>query len=246
MEILLFNRRTLAFLGFLPREPIFRYKFLHTIVSLIILLILFVFELMSAIYVVRHLQMGDIESSLQAGIQVTGAAQVIGSMFTMMYHKEKVQKVVDGFQKIFDQCTSKWTSGCQRNHDNSYYFLQPKIQAQHISFCKLTNSVKNSSSTYSAVQLFCCLLRYPRVLRFVVRLFTTFEMVTSRLRICICPSKLGKLKCRFSKKIKLLPNNSHYLTVIGKVRLSTKAPSRDGLVFTVWIWFLVVRTQWFT
>lgn len=68
---------------------------------------------MSAIYVVRHLQTGDIERSLQAGIQVTGAAQVIGSMFTMMYHKEKVQKVVDGFQEIFDQCKSKRTTRCQ-------------------------------------------------------------------------------------------------------------------------------------
>lgn len=100
MEILRYNRRLLACIGFLPEGQLFRYN----IMPFIILLILAVFELTSAIYVVRHLQMDDIESALQAGIQITGAAQIIGSIFTVMYHKENVQKVVDGFQKIFDEC----------------------------------------------------------------------------------------------------------------------------------------------
>lgn len=53
---------------------------------------------------VHHLQDGDIESTLLAAYQVTGTIPLIVSFSTIMYHKEKVRKVMDTFQQISDEC----------------------------------------------------------------------------------------------------------------------------------------------
>lgn len=58
----------------------------------------------ATIYMVRHLQMGDIENSLYAALDVPATLLVIGTYLTMVYNKEKVRKVLDDFQEIFDKC----------------------------------------------------------------------------------------------------------------------------------------------
>lgn len=104
MQILRYTRRMLAFFGCLSDERIFRFEFLHTFTALIILIILILLEVSSGIYVVKSLQIGDIENSLYGALQVSALILLFGSFGTIMYHKENFRQVIDGFQQISDKC----------------------------------------------------------------------------------------------------------------------------------------------
>lgn len=96
-------RKLFLITGYLSDGGIFRCNFCHKFVSLFILFLVLVFEFTSVIYVVRHLQIGDIANSLYAGLQVAAMLPAIGSFFTLMYHKEKVQELFHNFQNLFDR-----------------------------------------------------------------------------------------------------------------------------------------------
>lgn len=104
MGILNLIQHSLAFVGFLSGKAIFRSRFLHAIVSLNILGNLIGFVMTGLVYIVRHLQIGDVENSLHAAFQVSGTIPLIVSFCTIMYHKEKLRKVIDTFQQIYDRC----------------------------------------------------------------------------------------------------------------------------------------------
>lgn len=106
MIILRRTRQAFSLLGYLSHERIFAFKFGHAIASSVFMLVLILFELSSVIYVVRHLKIGDFKNSLYAGLQMMAVLPAIASFITMMYHKDKVRDVIDGFQKISDQCNS--------------------------------------------------------------------------------------------------------------------------------------------
>lgn len=61
-------------------------------------------ELGAAIYMVRHLQSGDIKNSLYAGLDVPGVVIIFGTYLTIMCNTEKLRQVIDDLQKIFDEC----------------------------------------------------------------------------------------------------------------------------------------------
>lgn len=105
MKILQSIRRIFVILGYLADDDrIFRYDFFHTLVSLTILLIVFAMALTSVIYMVRHLQIGDIENSLFASLATLVASMAIGTYLLIIYNKTKLRRVIDDFQKIFDEC----------------------------------------------------------------------------------------------------------------------------------------------
>lgn len=68
----------------------------------IILVLYFLFELASIVYVVRHLRMGDVENCLYAGFQVVAILSTIGTFLTVGYRKRKVRNIIDEFQQIVD------------------------------------------------------------------------------------------------------------------------------------------------
>lgn len=103
MKILDSIRKVFAIAGYLPDEKIFRYEFCQIIVPLCILLLMIVFQMTSVIYMVRHLQIGEIESSLYAGFEAAVLLPALGSFFTLMYHKENIRRVCDDLQKIYDR-----------------------------------------------------------------------------------------------------------------------------------------------
>lgn len=142
MKILESIRQKLAFIGYLTDEGVFRYKFYHTIVSLGLILSVIAFQLTAAIYMWRHLQMGDIENSLYAGLDVPATSMVIGTLLTIMYSKEKVRKVIDDFQNIFDKCKDRYHSTTHRVRVNLFY-LQARTNIRLSSLCGLTNFVRN-------------------------------------------------------------------------------------------------------
>lgn len=104
MEILQSIRRHFALIGFLPDERVFRYESCHTLLSLFIFSLFIEQVLASLIFLIRHLQMGDIERGLYAGFQVSLGIAVIGSFVTIMYNKDKVREVIVSFLNIFDEC----------------------------------------------------------------------------------------------------------------------------------------------
>lgn len=135
--VLHLTQRALAFVGFFAGKQIFRYKCLHTLVSLLILINLLTFVSTSVVYIVIHLQMGDIENVLQACYQVTGTVPLLASFFTIMYHKEKVAKLIDAFQKIFNRCTEYWVSTCaQIEQLNLFYFFAGAGKSSAIGFMR--------------------------------------------------------------------------------------------------------------
>lgn len=110
MEILSYTRRALAIIGYLPGERIFRFQIVHSIISLLLATLLSAFVATSVVYVVRHLQIGDIENSLQATFQVLGTIPLIASFVTIIYHKEKVRSVIDTLQQISNKCNYQFVS----------------------------------------------------------------------------------------------------------------------------------------
>lgn len=110
MKILLNTRRALAIIGYLPGERIFRFQIVHSIISLLLAILLNAFVATSVVFVVRHLQIGDIENSLQATFQVLGTIPLIASFVTIIYHKEKVRSVIDTLQEISNKCNWPFVS----------------------------------------------------------------------------------------------------------------------------------------
>lgn len=104
MRILRNNRFLLSLLGFLPDEPIFPYKFVHTIVSSLVFLALILCQVSNTVFLVGHLKIGDYQNSMYAGIQTAGAITVIPILISLTYYHEKVRYVIGGFQRIFDKC----------------------------------------------------------------------------------------------------------------------------------------------
>lgn len=131
MKLLSFTQRVLAFVGFMSGQRIFSVKWIHTIVSLLILVILIALESTSAVFMVKHLLIGEFQQSFQAGFQVTGTLPLIGSFVTFVYHKENIRKVIAAFQKIFDQCNSGHSKG-DRQFDNIFSYLQVLIGRQQL------------------------------------------------------------------------------------------------------------------
>lgn len=101
MKILQNIQRIFSIIGYLP-DP--RDHWQRIIVPIMVLITLISMEVSAAVYAVRHIQSGDIENSLYAGLDVPGTLLMIGTYLTIMYHKEKVRQVIDDFQKIFDEC----------------------------------------------------------------------------------------------------------------------------------------------
>lgn len=112
MKILESIRQKISFIGYLTDEGIFRNTFYHAIVSVVLILIVFTFQLTAAIYVLRHLQIGDIENSLYAGLDVPATSMLIGTLLTILYNKKKVREVIDNFQNIFDKCKDRDAIHC--------------------------------------------------------------------------------------------------------------------------------------
>lgn len=104
MKILCKVRRAFAIIGYLADEKIFVFKYCHTLVSCLFMLILTLFEASSTIYLVRHLKIGDYINSVYAGAQMMAVLPRIVSFGAMMYHKDKVRDTIDGFQGISDNC----------------------------------------------------------------------------------------------------------------------------------------------
>lgn len=115
MEILRNNRVVFAYIGYLSDRRIIRSRLLQVLGSLLVLIILIIYELTSAVYILQHLQIGDIENCLYAAIQAVLVVSAICSFLSIMYHnKERVRRVLDEFQKIVDQC-KRVTNECVRN-----------------------------------------------------------------------------------------------------------------------------------
>lgn len=110
MEILRYTRRLMAIIGYLSGERIYRYEFVHSIVSLLILVNLLTYIIASVVFVVRHFQFDEIENCLHASFSVAGAAPMIASFITIIYHKENVRIVINTFQKIYDKCNCHYVS----------------------------------------------------------------------------------------------------------------------------------------
>lgn len=107
MKILRLTRDVLAFIGYLSDEPIFRFKIIHTTISVLIAVILIAFGLTSSIYAVKHLQIGQYAESLYAVWEIVSMVQTLASFGTIMIHKNNIREVIDEFQKIFNNC-NKW------------------------------------------------------------------------------------------------------------------------------------------
>lgn len=77
MEILHKNRLIFDCIGYLSDERIFRSQLFQALGSVIILIILIVYELTSAVYIVRNLQTGDIENGFFAAFQAVPVVSAI-------------------------------------------------------------------------------------------------------------------------------------------------------------------------
>lgn len=105
MKILRYIRLSMASLGYLPTDRLFRFKWSDTIVTLFVSIILIGFESSSVVYVLRHLQIEHLKDCLYAGCQMTAVLPALGTLFTIFINKRiKVQRVIDDFQKLFDEC----------------------------------------------------------------------------------------------------------------------------------------------
>lgn len=93
-----------SLLGFLPDEPIFSHKLVHTILSSLFFLVMIVCLVSSIVFVVDRLKVGDYQNCLYAGIQIAGISTSIPTFISMVYHQEKVRDVIGGFQQIFVKC----------------------------------------------------------------------------------------------------------------------------------------------
>lgn len=121
MEILSCMRKTLGFIGYLPGERISRFEFVQTIWSLFIASMVASFGVTSAFYMVHHLRAGEIENSLEVAYQMAGTISMAASFLTIIYHKKKVQRVIDTFQLISNKC--KYFSIPQGDPLIEYYFV---------------------------------------------------------------------------------------------------------------------------
>lgn len=104
IKLLSFTQRVLAILGLTSGPRIFPFECVHTVVSLLILILLTALTVSSAIFMVNRLLIGEYIKSFQAGFQVTVTFPLIGSFITVIYRRRYVRKVFDGFQKICDEC----------------------------------------------------------------------------------------------------------------------------------------------
>lgn len=104
MKILRNTQRALSFMGYLPNESMFPIKHGHIISGFIYGLIMVLFIISSTVCLVLHLRIGDYETCLYAGVQIAALFPRIASFATMMYYKDKIRDVFDGFQKISDNC----------------------------------------------------------------------------------------------------------------------------------------------
>lgn len=104
MKILRGVRWAFSCAGYLPDERIFDFKYVHAITSFLFILTLILAEITSITYVMHHLKIGDYLNCIYAGLQIAAVSPELVSVFTMMYHKDKVHDVIHGFQTIFDKC----------------------------------------------------------------------------------------------------------------------------------------------
>lgn len=104
MKIFELTQQKFLSIGYLSDVRSSGHGYYHIVVPIVISILLIAMEVMAAIYAVLHFQMGDIENSLYAGLDVPGTILVIGTYLTVLYNKQKLRKVIDSFQEIFDSC----------------------------------------------------------------------------------------------------------------------------------------------
>lgn len=97
MNIPRHTRRPFTMIGYLSDQKM---------TSFIIVILLILTEVCSISYVVLHLKTGSFTNCLQAGLQFVAVMPATATLFTMLYQKDEIHGVIDGFQKIFDACTS--------------------------------------------------------------------------------------------------------------------------------------------
>lgn len=81
-----------------------KWKYVPTVLFIILFLALVVLELSSILYFVEHLKIGDVKNSLFAALQFTGAFSLTGSFLLICYSKRNVRSALDGFQNAFNRC----------------------------------------------------------------------------------------------------------------------------------------------
>lgn len=109
MEVLRLTRAILVIIGLCElngNECFIRTECAQRASFLTILTVIVAMEVSSIIYVLDHLRIGDLESSLYAAFQVAAAFCIIGSLITIHFQKRKVRAILDGFQVVADKCNS--------------------------------------------------------------------------------------------------------------------------------------------
>lgn len=165
MKILRYIRLSMAILGFLPNQRLFRFKWSQAIVTLLVFVILIGFELSSALYVLRHLQIENIADCLYAGIQITGVLPALGTLFTIFVNKrDKVQRLIDNFQKVSDKCNEI----CWNYYNcTNFLWLENKFDEFNSHRCRNTDGHSFHKSGYilwNVLQIHdrgkCCILQH--------------------------------------------------------------------------------------
>lgn len=110
MEILKWNRQVFKIFGMcsLDEGSEFWLKIGQIISVSFILLNFYSLEWFSALYIVDHYQMGDIDRNLFVLIQTIGTVPSIASFISLVYRKTSVREYFDRIQTIFDKCM--WAS----------------------------------------------------------------------------------------------------------------------------------------
>lgn len=105
MKILFNIQRAFTVIGFLPKshEKAHRAKCVDT-TSLVLILIMILYEVSCVIYVVLRAEIGDYVNCLNASTQAMCVLPTLFGFCTMLYHKDKIRDVIAGFQKIFNYC----------------------------------------------------------------------------------------------------------------------------------------------
>lgn len=144
MKIFGLIQKKFTSIGYLSAEQNSGSDFYHIIAPILIAFTLILMEVAATIYSWRHFQMGDIENSLYAGLDVPGTALVIGTFLSVLYKKENVRIVIDALQDIFDKCENLnfISVGLTRLQLNTIY-LQVKIPLRQFSLLKPTNLLRN-------------------------------------------------------------------------------------------------------
>lgn len=80
-------------------------QFRQKLFGLFVLLVLVAgMSLGSAVYIFYHIQMGEVENSLYAFFQFAAAFGDANMILAISFQKDKVKKIIDELQNLYDQC----------------------------------------------------------------------------------------------------------------------------------------------